>query len=256
MRLLFPFIWSILAILATEVFVSWSKSWNTLAHLSCPSSLVLLTATCTSCCYLSIQMLSKLLAFGLGALAIARAVPAVSFDNHPLSYSLNLATAVAPIQSSDPGLELGLYRIYSDGFGWSQLFAHALDYPIYLDRLSPSPHQLGLWGVEKTADGSYLITNVGIETRTNGIGGCPAVPIKFLYDWVGITRLDKCEPLLIKPAGKSGEDDTYTIASLHSDLVWTADTRSDVHISHVDLQSRDSVPDDASRWIFRKTPQK
>ncbi|KAF7350836.1 hypothetical protein MSAN_01645500 [Mycena sanguinolenta] len=58
-------------------------------------------------------MFSKLLALGLGALAVARAAPAFSFQTPLLSCSVNLDASVAPVKS----FEAGEYMIYNDIFG-------------------------------------------------------------------------------------------------------------------------------------------
>ncbi|KAJ6497333.1 hypothetical protein C8R45DRAFT_1093729 [Mycena sanguinolenta] len=144
-------------------------------------------------------MFSKLVAFGLGALAVVRAAPAVSFQNSLLSCSVNLDASVAPVKSCNAIAPLAepKYRIYNEAFGNNPVFVGLEDPGVY-----------GTWWIAPSGNpgsNEYIITNAGLRTRAEVNGGAVA------------TTDGEGDSFTISPAGEG----TFTIQVPNEDKVWT-----------------------------------
>ncbi|KAF7357246.1 hypothetical protein MSAN_01319600 [Mycena sanguinolenta] len=174
-------------------------------------------------------MFSKVLAFGLGALALVRAAPAFSFQTPMLSCNINLPTTA---QSFD-GLEPGTYTIYNEAFGQNQLRSYRTNDAIYVSRTLEFPGPFGMWKVETSGDpaaNEYTITNLALNAGTYATGGNEIA-----------TRPGPGDTFAIQPAGEG----LYVIKVPNEDQVWTVDTQT--VRSSVYLKGQDGV---ATAWKF------
>ncbi|KAJ6497297.1 hypothetical protein C8R45DRAFT_1093692 [Mycena sanguinolenta] len=154
-------------------------------------------------------MFSKILAFGLGALAIVRAAPASSIQMPVLSCSINLDTS-ASAKSFDPILP-GKYLIYNEAHeGEFQLNTYTPVEPIFVMRTREFPGPYGIWEVApsgKWGSNEYTITNTGINAlQFVDLKGQVATSLKF----------SEGDSFSIEPAG----GDTFTIKVPNEDKVW------------------------------------
>ncbi|KAF7364104.1 hypothetical protein MSAN_01069400 [Mycena sanguinolenta] len=118
-------------------------------------------------CSPSFIMFSKVLAFGLGALALVRAAPAFSFQTPMLSCNVNLDAAVAPVTSN--AIQPGQYKIYNEAFGYAQLRSYSLNEPIFVSYTREEPGPFGMWNVIQTGSpgsNEYKIVNLGLSGVT------------------------------------------------------------------------------------------
>ncbi|KAJ7785262.1 hypothetical protein DFH07DRAFT_1054608 [Mycena maculata] len=159
-------------------------------------------------------MFSKVLTFGLAALALVHAAP--SFQMPMLSCNVNFETSVAPAHALDK-LPNGTYNIYNAAWGSAQLRSYSTDQPIFVSLTLEWPGDFGRWKVQELDDSSlYNITNIGLNSPAHSsndlvVAGSPA------------------EGFSIEQAG----DNVFTIRVPNEDDVWTTDTntkRSDVHL--------------------------
>ncbi|KAF7364105.1 hypothetical protein MSAN_01069500 [Mycena sanguinolenta] len=104
-------------------------------------------------------MFSKVLAFGLGALAIVRAAPAFSFQTPMLSCSVNLDASVAPVTSN--AIEPGQYKIYNEAFGDYLLRSYGVGQPILVSYSSEDLGPYEMWNVIPVGTNEYKIVNLG-----------------------------------------------------------------------------------------------
>ncbi|KAF7357257.1 hypothetical protein MSAN_01320900 [Mycena sanguinolenta] len=177
-------------------------------------------------------MFSKVLAFGLGALALVRAAPAFSFQTPMLSCDINLPTTVGTAQSFD-ALEPGTYSIYNEAFGQNQLRSYRTGDAIYVSRTLEFPGPFGMWRVETSgnpAANEYTITNVGLNAGTSAT-----------FAGEIATQPGKGNSFAIEPAGEG----LYVIKVPNEDKVWTVDTQT--ARSSVYLKGQDGV---ATAWKF------
>ncbi|KAF8164187.1 hypothetical protein K438DRAFT_1941965 [Mycena galopus ATCC 62051] len=123
-------------------------------------------------------MFSKILAFGLGALALVNAAPAdFSFQTPMLSCSVNmLGTSQAAVKSFD-SFPPGKYKIFNKAFPDSQIVAHPWDEEVTLSTpgkpvtLSPpglDPGPVGVWRIRYLLGEHkpYEISNIGTHEPT------------------------------------------------------------------------------------------
>ncbi|KAJ6497306.1 hypothetical protein C8R45DRAFT_1093701 [Mycena sanguinolenta] len=109
-------------------------------------------------------MFSKALAFGLGALALVRAAPALSVHNHMISCNTNFPTPVAPVKSFDT-IEPGRYAIYNEAMS-AQLRAYVFDEQIFVSLTREWAGDFAVWDIQPRGSYGYTITNVGLEAAT------------------------------------------------------------------------------------------
>ncbi|KAF8190211.1 hypothetical protein K438DRAFT_1971088 [Mycena galopus ATCC 62051] len=116
-------------------------------------------------------MFSKILAFGLGALALVNAAPAVfSFQTPMLSCSVNmLGTSQAAVKSFDEFSVARRYKISNKAFPDLQLIARQSGGPVTLPSPGEDPGSLGMWEILPVQDGSagFAIINVGLNAATS-----------------------------------------------------------------------------------------
>ncbi|KAF7346688.1 hypothetical protein MSAN_01806600 [Mycena sanguinolenta] len=150
-------------------------------------------------------MFSKLLAFGLGALAVVRAAPAFSFQTQQLSCSVNLDVSVAPVHSFN-ALEPGQYRIWNEAFTSGPLYATHPNSPVLLSPGNPGPTTI--WSIAPSGNpgsNEYTITNTASNVGTRVTSG-------LVFSTAG-----RGESFTISPAGEG----TFTIQVPNKDEVWT-----------------------------------
>ncbi|KAF7357247.1 hypothetical protein MSAN_01319700 [Mycena sanguinolenta] len=177
-------------------------------------------------------MFSKVLTFGLGALALVRAAPAFSFQTPMLSCNVNLATTVGTAQSFD-GPVPGTYIIYNEAFGQDQLRSYQRGDEIFVSRTREFPGPFGEWRVETSGDpaaNEYTITNVGLDAGTYATSAGRIT-----------TKAGSGDTFAIQPAGEG----LYTIKVPNADKVWTVDPQT--VRSSVYLKGQDGV---ATAWRF------
>ncbi|KAF7350832.1 hypothetical protein MSAN_01645100 [Mycena sanguinolenta] len=177
-------------------------------------------------------MFSKLPAFGLGALAVVRAAPALSFQTPLLSCSVNLDASVAPVKSFNT-IEPGKYMIYN---AWiyganNPLRAYNPEELVFSD--FEDPGKFGQWWIapsENPGADEYTFTNVGLGTHAS-------IEQDF-YQGI-ITTQGQGDSFAIEPA----DDGTFTIRAPNKDQVWTAVAEGQVLVY---LQSQQDG--DEQRW--------
>ncbi|KAF8190214.1 hypothetical protein K438DRAFT_1971089 [Mycena galopus ATCC 62051] len=154
-------------------------------------------------------MFSKILAFGLGALALVNAAPAVfSFQTPMLSCSVNmLGTSQAAVKSFDEFPGPGRYKISNTAFPDSQLVARQMAQPVTLSSPGQGPGPIGMWDILPALDESagYLIINVGLRAATSS------------FRDVIVAGGTTAAPFAIEPAG--GKE--YVIKLPNEDKVWS-----------------------------------
>ncbi|KAF7364098.1 hypothetical protein MSAN_01068800 [Mycena sanguinolenta] len=177
-------------------------------------------------------MFSKVLAFGLGALALVRAAPVFSFQTPMLSCSVNVDASVAPVTSN--AIEPGVYKIYNEAFGPAQLRSYTLNTPIYVSYTREEPGPFGLWNVISVGSNEYKIVNAGLSS----------VALVSQGQIITEPRQGGGDNFAIEPAGEG----MFTIQLPDRDRVWTVDAsgpRSDVSLKPQDGASE-------ARWKFVK----
>ncbi|KAJ6497348.1 hypothetical protein C8R45DRAFT_1093742 [Mycena sanguinolenta] len=160
-------------------------------------------------------MFSKLLAFGLGALAVVGAVPAVLSQKPLLSCSVNFETSVAPVESF-AAIEPGEYMIYNEAFGKNPVRAYTPNFPAFVSLEDPGA--FGIWWVEPSGypgSNEYTMTNTGLHTQAK------------VRETVVVSTDGQGDSFAIWPAGEG----TFTVPD--EDKVWTvvpAGKRSPVYL--------------------------
>ncbi|KAF7350733.1 hypothetical protein MSAN_01634400 [Mycena sanguinolenta] len=156
-------------------------------------------------------MFSKVLAFGLGALAIVRAAPAFSFQMPMLSCSPNFDTSVAAVKAN--AIEPGRYLLYNEAWGDkqpSQLRGYAVGEPVFVAYSDLEPGVFGVWDVihsESEGSDEYRLVNLGLRAAAS-----------VFKDQVVTSQSG--ENFEIEPAGNG----LFTIKVPNENLVWTVDT--------------------------------
>ncbi|KAF8164185.1 hypothetical protein K438DRAFT_1984883 [Mycena galopus ATCC 62051] len=185
-------------------------------------------------------MFSKILAFGLGALALVNAAPAVfSFQTPMLSCSVNmLGTSQAAVKSFDYFGGPGKYKIYNKAFPGLQLVALNWGQPVMLSSPSEDPSLLGVWEFKRFTDGSdgYSIINAALRGPLSPSGDRIIVGAR-----IGVSF-----PFRVKSAGGEEESEDYVIEL--GDKVWSLGSSSEVPL-HLEPQQG------AARqlWRFERT---
>ncbi|KAF7350788.1 hypothetical protein MSAN_01640300 [Mycena sanguinolenta] len=174
-------------------------------------------------------MFSKVLAFGLGALAIVRAAPAFSFQTPMLLCDANFATSVSPTKSFST-IEPGVYRIYNEAYGLhDQLRSYRVDDPIFVARTREEPGPFGIWRVETSGNpdaNEYTLTNVGLNAGAHAD-----------------SQARKGDTFAIESAGQGN----FVIKVPNDNKVWTVDTK--LLKAPVYLKGEDGV---ATGWRFER----
>ncbi|KAJ6497296.1 hypothetical protein C8R45DRAFT_1093691 [Mycena sanguinolenta] len=165
-------------------------------------------------------MFSKVLAFGLGALALVHAAPAVSLKTPVLSCNVNFRGIVAPVEPL-PQIELGNYKIFNDELPSAQLSTFQLDEPIFVSTTFNSPGPYGLWTIVPTG-----------ESGSN----------QYMIGFV-VTSYDQPDSFSIQPAGNN----TFTIKVPNEDKVWAIVPW--LSKSAVFVRAQDGL---ATKWRFEK----
>ncbi|KAJ6497310.1 hypothetical protein C8R45DRAFT_1211245 [Mycena sanguinolenta] len=177
-------------------------------------------------------MFAKILALGLGALAVARAAPAAFSQNVMLSCSVNLDVSAPPAKSFN-AIEPGEYMIFNKDFGSSPIRTYGVDRPVFAIEVGEWPGPFGFWRVDPSGglgSNEYTMTNVRLNTGTHVNSENKIVTIP-----------GKGDRFSIEPAG----DNTFTIKVPNEDLVWTVDTEE--VMAPVYLKHQDGV---ATRWTL------
>ncbi|KAF8190205.1 hypothetical protein K438DRAFT_1763224 [Mycena galopus ATCC 62051] len=152
-------------------------------------------------------MFSKILAFGLGALALVNAAPAVfSFQTPMLSCSVNMLDTAA-VKSFDEFPGPGRYKISNTAFPDSQLVARQWAQPVTLSYPGEDPGPSGVWDILPPQDGSagYVIFNVDLRAATSS------------FRDVIVAGGTTAAPFAIEPAG--GKE--YVVKLPNEDKVWS-----------------------------------
>ncbi|KAF7341558.1 hypothetical protein MSAN_02052600 [Mycena sanguinolenta] len=173
-------------------------------------------------------MFSKVLAFGLGALALVSAAPA-SPSFFQLSCSTNFATSVAPAKSFD--IEPGNYIIYNVANG-AQLRSYTPEQPIFVTLTRDWPGDFAI-RMEKTGG---KIANVGLRAAAKATYVGPFGKI--------FATQGNADSYSIEPAGEN----TFTIKVPDEDLVWAVNSNADR--SDVFLKPADGTSE--TRWAFKR----
>ncbi|KAF8188878.1 hypothetical protein K438DRAFT_2145910, partial [Mycena galopus ATCC 62051] len=116
-------------------------------------------------------MFSKILAFGLSALAVVNAAPvAFSFQNPMLSCSVNML-GTAAVKSFDEFPGAGLFKVSNKAFPDLRLVAGKWGKPVKLSDPGEVPDSLGVWHIQPVNDGSaeYAIFHVGLRAATSSV---------------------------------------------------------------------------------------
>ncbi|KAF8172257.1 hypothetical protein K438DRAFT_1981705 [Mycena galopus ATCC 62051] len=168
------------------------------------------------------KMFSKLLAFGLGALALVHAAPALAFQTPLLSCSVNMfGTESAAAVKSLGDIPAGKYRIFNEEMKGP---VRSLPSPNQTISFSPESDPSSLfeqWMVEHRkgpggADSNeYTITNVGLNTGTYAFG-----PDRLIFTG---TQNDPAN-FSIQPAG----DGVYHIKVPDENAVWSGAYRNTI----------------------------
>ncbi|KAF7350812.1 hypothetical protein MSAN_01642800 [Mycena sanguinolenta] len=181
-------------------------------------------------------MFSKVLAFGLGTLAIARAAPAFSFQTPMLSCNVNLATLpdadgssrplVLPSRSMDSSREHTIF--ITKLLDMTSFVATTTGNTIVVSRTREFPGPFGMWKVETSGDpaaNEYTLTNIGLNAGTYATSQAHG----------------KGDSFAIEPAGEG----LFVIKVPNEDKVWTVDPQA--VRSPVYLKGEDGV---ATAWRF------
>ncbi|KAF8186082.1 hypothetical protein K438DRAFT_1973457 [Mycena galopus ATCC 62051] len=174
-------------------------------------------------------MFSKVLAFGLGALALARAA---SLQTPVLVCNLNLVTSAGSGKSSS-ALDPGMYNIYNVA-STTQLRSYSNDQPIFVSYTREFPGPFGEWRVDPGPAGSdgFTITNHGLATPT------------YIDDAGNVMAGSQTpEVFTINPAG----DGVFVVQRINQDQVWTAD--GSLGRSPVTLQAQNGSPEQLWRFL-------
>ncbi|KAF7346695.1 hypothetical protein MSAN_01807300 [Mycena sanguinolenta] len=175
-------------------------------------------------------MFSKLLAFGLGALAVVRAAPSLSFQTQYLSCSVNLDGSVATVKSFD-ALEPGKYTIWNDGLHPpGPLYAYSPDSLLMAGPASVSPT---IWSITPSGNpgsNQYTITASNIGTKVS--------------KGMIVSTTGQSDSFTISPAGEG----RFTIQVPNEDEVWSVYSAGVASASNVFLQPEMGEID--SRWTF------
>ncbi|KAJ7324026.1 hypothetical protein DFH08DRAFT_817498 [Mycena albidolilacea] len=148
-------------------------------------------------------MFSKVLAFGLGAVALARAA---SLQTPMLVCNMNLVTSAGPGKSSS-ALNPGVYNIYNVA-STTQLRSYSNDQPIFVSYTREFPGPFGEWKVDPADSDGFTITNQGLATPT------------YIDDAGNIVAgTQKPEVFAINSAA----DGAFVVQRVNQDQVWTAD---------------------------------
>ncbi|KAJ7512987.1 hypothetical protein B0H11DRAFT_15328 [Mycena galericulata] len=175
-------------------------------------------------------MFSKVLALGLGALALVRAAP--SFQMPMISCRVNVQTSVAAADNSFDVLPPGTYSISNNAFEGVQLRSYGKDEPIFVSLTREFPGPFGLWRVEQSGNGNeYKITNVGLNAPT------------YISDKNLIYTGSKSDSFSIEPAG----DGLFTIRVPNQDKVWSLD--GNPVRANVQLRGQDGNRDQVWRFM-------
>ncbi|KAF7350854.1 hypothetical protein MSAN_01647500 [Mycena sanguinolenta] len=175
-------------------------------------------------------MFSKLLALGLGALAVVHAAPAFSFQTPLLSCSVNLDASIAPVKAFN-AIPSGNYRIYNEAFGQRPLRVFGPDQAVWVGPEVPGDY--AKWFIAPSGNpgsNEYIISNIGSKTGTKVTRG------------MVVSTAGKGDSFTISPAGEG----TYTIQIPNEDEVWTVNGGDSV--SNVFLGREQGEIE--SRWIF------
>ncbi|KAF7350839.1 hypothetical protein MSAN_01645900 [Mycena sanguinolenta] len=175
------------------------------------------------------QMFSKLLALGLGALAVVHAAPAFSFQTPLLSCSVNLDASVAPVQS----LDVRQYWIYNAAFERRPLRVFAPHEDVSVGPEVPGEFARWLITPGKPGSNEYTFTNVGAYAD-----------IKVEKGMLHSTTVGQGDNFVISPAGEG----MFTIQVPNEDKVWTVTPGGSA--SNVFLRPARGGSD--SRWILER----
>jgi len=147
-------------------------------------------------------MFSKLLALGLGALAVVRAAPALSFQTQLLSCSVNLDAVPAPATS----FAAGQYMTYNEAFEQRPLRVFAPDQAVWVG--PEVPGDFARWSIVPSGNpgsNEYTIRNIGSNTGTK------------VKEGKVVSTAGQGDSFTISPAG----DGEFTIQVPAQDAVWT-----------------------------------
>ncbi|KAF8189276.1 hypothetical protein K438DRAFT_2019141 [Mycena galopus ATCC 62051] len=172
-------------------------------------------------------MFSKILAFGLGALALVNAATAVfSFQTPMLSCNVNmLGTSQAAVKAFDELPEdhkSGQYKIFNKAFPDLHLVARQALQPVMLS--FPGEDPVG----DRIMGGRILLRNVGINAGMEFSG----------YDIIAWSSGGSA--FAVERAGEE-----YVIKLIHEDLVWSLGSSSD----KLHVESRQGLP--KQLWHFQ-----
>ncbi|KAJ7884130.1 hypothetical protein B0H14DRAFT_2564517 [Mycena olivaceomarginata] len=148
-------------------------------------------------------MFSKVLAFGLGAVALARAA---SLQTPMLMCNINLGTSAGPVKSFS-ALDPGVYNIYNVA-STTQLRSYTRNQPIFISYTREFPGPFGEWKVDPAGSDGFTITNQGLATPT------------YIDDAGNIVA--GTQPPEIFAINRAA-DGAFVVQRVNEDQVWTAD---------------------------------
>ncbi|KAJ6493253.1 hypothetical protein C8R45DRAFT_1212654 [Mycena sanguinolenta] len=148
-------------------------------------------------------MFSKVLAFGLSALALVRAAPELTCSSH--------ATSVGHFKSFG-AVNPGLYKIYNAALG-AELRSFALAEQLYVTLTSDWVGDYAVWDIQRHEGNAYefTISNVGIKHQ--GIKN----EVQATSQGALVTLPTHGDCFSIEPAG----DGLFTVKVPNTDAVWS-----------------------------------